>query len=238
MSPGGSQPPAGPAGGWRTPDPRPVPPPQDAANALAVPGSRRELWRYARTPIVGWPIELVLIVVLVVLIVRAPGPAIVYCYFAVMFLGGSLLLPTIGVIKTARRMRDHPWQLYHASVSVWSRDRVRARMEIWRDNDRQRDHRYFQVITGTAKRPELRSGMYRYVWIAGDLSGSVAVVPAGGGPLLWARRDPAATRRNHQETMSTPEKLAAFEARQATRSRKARGRGKTSGATPTGGPSS
>ncbi len=187
-------------GSWRTQEPRPTPVPRDATNALSVPGSRNALWRFARLAVVVSAIALGLFIAAVVLAI-AHGPSMAVA-FSVSFGAVFALIATplaIAAIRSATVMRDYPWQPYHASVIVPVSQKVRPRMELWSDDDRQPIRWHLKVSVSTVTGRALGSGMYRHVWMAGDPGHGCVVVPAGGGPLIWATRD---WLRLHHETGS------------------------------------
>lgn len=170
-----------------------MPVPRDAVNALAVPGSRHALWQFARISVVLASIALGLsIAAVLVAIVHGPSVAVMFCAaFAGVF--ALVLVPiSIGVIRSALVMREYPWQPYQASVSLPPTQKVRPRIEIWRDDEGHGGHWYLKISVSAAGREALR--MYRYVWMAGDPGRGCVIAPAGGGPLLWATRDRLMTR--------------------------------------------
>jgi hypothetical protein len=170
--------------------PRPVPVPKGAPNALSVPGSRHALWVFARLSLVLAAITLALLVAAVVLAAaHVSGAATPLCLcFGIVF--ALILVPvSIGTIRAAVAMRNFPWEPYQASVSVPASQKVKPRMEIWRSDDDHGTRWYLKLSVSTASREALKSGMYRYVWMAGDPGRGCVVVPAGGGPMLWTTRD-------------------------------------------------
>lgn len=167
-----------------------MPVPKGAPNALSVPGSRHALWLFARLCLVLAAITLALLVAAAVLAVaHGPDVATGLCLsFGVVF--ALILVPvTVGVIRASVVMRDFPWEPYQARVTMPVTQKVKPRMEIWRDDDNHATHWYLKVSVSAASRQMLDSGMYRYVWMAGDPGRGCVVVPAGGGPLVWTTRD-------------------------------------------------
>lgn len=170
--------------------------PKDAPNAVSVPGSRHALWLFARLSLVLAAITLTLLVAAAVLAAaHGPGIATALCLcFGLVF--ALILVPVaVSTVRAAVVMREFPWMPYHASVATSVSQRVKHRMEIWADDDNRGTHWYLKLTLSMASRAMLDSGMYRYVWMAGDPGHGCVVVPAGGGPMVWATRDRLMTRQ-------------------------------------------
>jgi len=207
----------------RTPDEFRVPAPQGRGNALSVPGSSQALRQFARHAMVWWAAWLVVVAVFAVLVAtNAPLGAVIGWTYVAIGTAIPLVHTTASVVGATWRMSRRPWTLYHSSVTVPVSGKVR--MEVWPDADQKAEHQHLKVKSTRATRVQLGSTTYRYVWIAGAPGRRAVLVPAAGGPLVWAARDkqePAkrhdVPRRGRRTSTKTPKVLLAQEARRKAR---------------------
>lgn len=210
---------------WQTPAPEPVPAP-DTGAALAVRGSRRALWRFARGALVRWAIFVLPLAGLVAVeFTDEPAGTKVFCGLCAVVVAWSPVRRTRAVLRATRAMATRPWRLYRtATVPLVGP----VRMEVWQEGDKQATHGYLRVTASGVKRDALGSPVYRNVWIAGDVARGGVVVPSGGGEdLIWARavRGPKPRRsRAAKPARPAKPKSAGALARERARAEKARER--------------
>lgn len=252
MSPRGSRQPLPPGVGrpdpggqtWQTPAPEPVPAP-DADVALAVRGSRRALWRFARGALIRWAISgLPLAGIVLAEFADVPVSAKVFCGLCAVALAWSPVSRTVAVLRATRVMATRPWRLYRTSAlpAVGT-----VRLEVWQAADKQATRGYLKVTASGVSGEELSGPTYREVWLAGDAARGGVLVPSGGGDLAWTRptrgpqpsraratrpakparpRSPKALARELARKEKARERAAKARARAAARAEKARQRAK------------